>query len=69
MEKKLEGQEDMAIKIDLEKSYATIPREMTMGTQGWMGVPEAARPGWWKGRMRTRRAGCCVNRECQESPK
>ena len=32
----------MAIKfIDLEKAYATIPREMTMGTLGWMGVPEA----------------------------
>ena len=31
-----------------------------MGTLGWMGVPEAARPGWWKGRVRTRRAGCCV---------
>ena len=32
----------MAIKfIDPEKAYATIPREMTMGTLGWMGVPEA----------------------------
>ena len=32
----------MAIKfIDLEKAYATIPREMTMGTLGWVGVPEA----------------------------
>ncbi|KAK2144649.1 hypothetical protein NP493_4157g00014 [Ridgeia piscesae] len=32
----------MAIKfIDMQKAYATIPREMTMGTLGWMGVPEA----------------------------
>ena len=32
----------MAIKfIDLENAYTTIPREMTMGTLGWMGVPEA----------------------------
>ena len=32
----------MAIKfIDLEKAYAAIPREMTMGTLGWMAVPEA----------------------------
>ena len=32
----------MAIKfIDLEKAYATIPREMTMGTLGWMRVPDA----------------------------
>ena len=31
----------MAIKfVDLEKAYAIIPREMTMGTLGWMGVPE-----------------------------
>ena len=31
----------MAIKfIDLEKAEATIPREMTMGTLGWMRVPE-----------------------------
>ena len=33
MEKKLEGQEDTAIRfIDLEKAYATIPREITMTT-------------------------------------
>ena len=33
MEKKLEGQEDVAIRfIDLEKAYAAIPREMTMAT-------------------------------------
>ena len=32
----------MAIKFaDPEKAYATIPREMTIGTLGWMGVPEA----------------------------
>ena len=32
----------MAIKfIDLENAYATIRREMTMGTLGWIGVPEA----------------------------
>ena len=32
----------MVIKfIDLEKACATIPREMTMGTLGWMGIPEA----------------------------
>ena len=31
----------MAIKfIDLEKTYATIPRETTMGTLRWVGVPE-----------------------------
>ena len=42
MEKKLEGQEDRAIRfIDLEKAHATIPREMTMGTLRWMEVPEA----------------------------
>ena len=30
----------MAIRfIDLEKAYATITREMTMGTLMWMGVP------------------------------
>ena len=34
MEKKLEGQEDVAIRfIDLEKAYAAIPREMTMATR------------------------------------
>ena len=32
----------MAIKfIDLEKAYATIGREMTMGTLRWIGAPEA----------------------------
>ena len=32
----------MAIKfIHPEKAYVAIPREMTMGTLGWMGVPEA----------------------------
>ena len=32
----------MAIKfIDLENAYATIPREMTIGTLGWIGIPEA----------------------------
>ena len=30
--------------IDLENAYATIPRDMTMGTLGWMGVPEALIP-------------------------
>ena len=62
----------MAIKfIDLKNAYATIPREMTMGTLGWMWVPEAGVrmvERTYDG-MRTRRAGCYVDRECQESPK
>ena len=42
MEKKLEGQEDMAIRsIDMEKAYAIIPREITMVTLRWMEVQEA----------------------------
>ena len=42
MEKKLEGQENMALGfIDLEKAYDTVPRDMTMATLRWMGVPEA----------------------------
>ena len=56
----------MAVRfIYLEKAYATIPREMTMGTLGWMGVPEAE----VKVVERIRRARSCVDRECQESPK
>ena len=39
----------MAIRfIDLEKAYATIPREMTMGTLMWMGVPGGGSD-WWRG--------------------
>ena len=38
----------MAIRfIDLEKAYATIPREMTMGTLMWIEVP--GRSNWWRG--------------------
>ena len=38
MEKKLEGQEDMAVRfIDLEKAYDTIQRELTMATLRWRG--------------------------------
>ena len=57
----------MAIRfIDLEKAYATIPREMTMGTLMWIEVP-----GGGGGRLveGTRTSGSCVDRECQESPK
>ena len=69
MGKKLEGQEDMSIgNIDLEKAYDTITREIVMATLKWM-VSHRGRSGWWRGRMRTRRAGCCVDRECQESSK
>ena len=50
--------------IVLEKAYATISREMTMGTLMWMGS---------QGEVRlvegTRRAGSCVDRGCKESPK
>ena len=39
----------MAIRfIDLEKAYATIPREMTMGTLMWIEVP-VGRSNWWRG--------------------
>ena len=31
--------------IDLEKAYATISREMTMGTLMWMGVPRGGQIG------------------------
>ena len=56
----------MAIRfIDLEKAYATIPREMTMGTLMWIEVPG----GGVKLVEGTRRSGSCVDRECQESPK
>ena len=42
MEKKLEGQENMALGfIDFEKAYDTVPRDMAMATLRWMGVPEA----------------------------
>ena len=34
--------------IVLEKAYATISREMTMGTLMWMGVP-GGRSDWWRG--------------------
>ena len=55
----------MAIRfIYLEKAYATISREMTMGTLIWMGVPGEVRLVQGK-----RRAGSCVDRECKESPK
>ena len=58
----------MAIKfIDLENAYATIPTEMTMGTLGWKGVLEAE-VRIVEGTWRTRRAECCVDQECQESP-
>ena len=50
--------------IDLEKAYATIPREMTMGTLTWIAVP-----GEVKLVEGTRRSGSCVDRQCQESPK
>ncbi|KAK2186723.1 hypothetical protein NP493_193g04030 [Ridgeia piscesae] len=50
--------------IVLEKAYATISREMAMGTLMWMGS---------QGEVRlvegTRRAGSCVDRRCKESPK
>ena len=50
--------------IDPEKAHATISSEMIMGTLMCMGVP---------GEVRVvegaRRAGSCVDRECQESPK
>ena len=40
MEKRLEGRENMALGlIDLEKTYDTVPREMTMSTLRHMGVP------------------------------
>ena len=55
----------MAIRfIDMEKAYATIPREMTMGTLMWIAVP-----GEVKLVEGTRRSGSCVDRQCQESPK
>ena len=34
--------------IVLEKAYATISREMTMGTLMWMGGPRG-RSDWWRG--------------------
>ena len=41
VEKKLEGQENMAVEfIDLEKVYDTVSTEMAMATLRWMGVPE-----------------------------
>ena len=56
----------MAIRfIDLEKAYATIIREITMGTLGWMGVPEVEVrmvEGTYEDTKST------VDRECQESP-
>ena len=66
VEKKLEGQEDRAISlVVLDNAHGTIPREMTMATMRWMGVPEAEVRGW-RGRMRTRKAGRRADRECQE---
>ena len=50
--------------IVLEKAYATISREMTMGTLMWMGVPGGGPIGGG-----TRRAGSYVDRRCKESPK
>ena len=42
MEKKLEGQENIALGfVDLEKAHDTVPRDMAMATLRWMGVPEA----------------------------
>ena len=47
--------------IVLEKAYATISREMTMGTLMSMGFPGEVR--LVEG---TRRAGSCVDRGCKE---
>ena len=42
VEKKLEGQENMALGIiDLETAYDTVLRDMAMATLRWVGVPEA----------------------------
>ena len=42
VEKKLEGQENMALGIiDFETAYDTVPRDMAMATLGWVGVSEA----------------------------
>ena len=42
VEKKLEGQENMALGIiDLETAYDTVPRDMAMATLRWVGVQEA----------------------------
>ena len=63
----MERLEYMAIGFtDPEKACDTMPREMAMATLRWMRVPEAE-AGWLKGRMKTQRAGCCVDRKCQES--
>ena len=41
VEKKLEGQENMALGfIDLKKAYDTVPRDMALATLRLMGVPE-----------------------------
>ena len=47
--------------IVLEKAYATISREMTMGTLMWRGEVRLVEG--------TRRAVSCVDRGCKESPK
>ena len=49
-------------------SYDAIPREITMATLRWMGVPEGE-VSMAEGTSRTRKAWCCVGRECQESSK
>ena len=56
----------MAIRfIDLEKAYATIPREMTTGTLMWIDVSGGQIGG---GDTKIREL-CGPGGECQESPK
>ena len=40
MEKRLEVQGSMALGfVDPEKAFDTVPKEMVMATQRWMGAP------------------------------